>query len=235
MGATRGSPSESRGPGASPGRASGARGMKTAMRLFSTAGCPYAHRTRALLVHLDQAFELREVDLAAKPADFLALSPTAAVPLLEDQGFVLYESAVINEYLAERLAWREAFAPEARQRARERLAMKRFDEVVVPTAIRSLRDPAALEASPLWRREVEQLGLTVAGSRAASLLGLHLATHWLRYDWAFAGSQAVEALRGAAGGFLDAAAGLPCVVSTSPERAATVAALRARFGPTAAS
>lgn len=201
------------------------------MRLFSTAGCPYAHRTRALLAHLGRAVELREVDLAAKPADFLALSPTGAVPLLEDQGFVLYESAVINEYLAERLAWAGAFAADVHQRARERLAMKRFDDVVVTTLVRSFRDPAVLDQGPVWRREVEQLAATVAGSRPASLLGLHLATHWLRYDWAFAGAPGLEVLRGAAGAFLAEAAALPCVVATSPERAATVAALRARFGP----
>jgi glutathione S-transferase len=208
--------------------------MKGSMRLFSTAGCPYAQRTRALLALLGQAVEVREVDLAAKPADFTALSPTGAVPLLEDQGFVLYESMVINEYLAERLAWADALSPDLRQRARERLAMKRFDEVVVTTALRSLRDPAALDATPVWRREVEQLGLTVAGSRPASLIGLHLATHWLRQDWAFAGTEAVEALRRAAGPFLDAAAALPCVTATSPGRPATVALMRARFGSPAA-
>jgi glutathione S-transferase len=208
--------------------------MKGAMRLFSTAGCPYAHRTRALLALLGQAVEVREVDLAAKPADFTALSPTGAVPLLEDQGFVLYESMVINEYLAERLAWTDAFASDLHQRARERLAMKRFDDLVVTTALRSLRDPGVLDATPVWRREVAQLGLTVAGSRPASLLGLHLATHWLRQDWAFAGTEAVESLRRAAGPFLDAAAALPCVTATSPDRAATVALLRARFGPAAA-
>jgi glutathione S-transferase len=203
------------------------------MRLFFTVGCPFAHRTRALLTLLEQPFEGREVDLAAKPADFLALSPTGAVPLLEEGGFVLYESAVINEYLAERFGYRDAFAADLRQRARERLAMKRFDDVLLPTAFASFKDPAALEARPLWRRELEQLAATARASQPASLLGLHLATHWLRWVWAFEGQPVVRALGEAAGDFLSAAAALPCVVATSPDRATTAQQMRARFGPPA--
>jgi glutathione S-transferase len=201
------------------------------MRLFSTAGCPYAHRARALLALLGHPVELREIDLSAKPEDFLALSPTGAVPLLEDQGFVLYESAVINEYLAERLQWSGAFSPDLHHRARERLAMKRFDDVVVPTLFASLKEPAALDAKPVWRREVAQLALTAQRSQPASLLGLHVATHWLRLGWAFPEAPAVHALKEAAGDFLTAAAALPCVAATSPQREPTVQLLRRLFGP----
>ncbi|MBL8921244.1 MAG: glutathione S-transferase [Myxococcaceae bacterium] len=201
------------------------------MRLFSASACPYAHRTRALLTLLGAPFELREIDLSNKPADFLALSPTGAVPLLEDDGFVLYESAVINEYLAERLAWRDAYASDLRQRALERLAMKRFDDLLLPLAFASFSTPASIESKPLWRREVEFLSKAVTGSQPSSLLGLHLATHWVRMSRAFPGNVVVAALRDALGGFLDAAAALPCVVATSPDLEAAVSAMRARFGP----
>jgi glutathione S-transferase len=203
------------------------------MRLFATAGCPFAHRTRALLAVMNQPFELREVDLSNKPADFLALSPTGAVPLLEDEGFVLYESAVINEYLAERLGWKEAFASSLNQRALERLAMKRFDDVIIPAAFAGFSDPSTLTKQPQWRREVEFLGRTVAHSEPASLLGLHVATHWARVSRAFPGSPLVVALKETLGGFLDAAAALPAVVSTSPDLDVTAKAMRARFGPKA--
>lgn len=203
------------------------------MRLFSANACPYAHRTRALLTLLGAPFELREIDLSNKPADFLALSPTGAVPLLEDDGLVLYESAVINEYLAERFSWREAYSPDLRQRALERLAMKRFDDVLLPVAFASFANPASLESKPLWRREVEVLANTVKQSQPSSLLGLHLATHWVRMARAFPENVVVGALREALGGFLDAAAALACVAQTSPDLDATAKGMRARFGPKA--
>ena len=201
------------------------------MRLFSTTSCPFAHRSRALLTLMGARFELREIDLANKPADFLALSPTGAVPLLEDDGFVLYESAVINEYLAERLAWREAFSPDVHQRALERLAMKRFDDVLIPAAFASFSNPASLESNPLWSKEVEFIAKTVKQSQPTSLIGLHMATHWARVSRAFPDNPVVQALREALGGFLDAAASLPCVVKTSPDLDATAKLMQARFGP----
>lgn len=201
------------------------------MRLFMTEACPYAQRTRALLAHRGAAYDARVIDLADKPADFLALSPTGAVPLLEDDGFVLYESMVINEYLAERLGWTEAFSDDVRQRARERLAMKRWDDVIIPAAMASFRDAASLAAKPLWRREVDELARTAARARPASLLGLHVAPHWLRTVRAFPDNELIVTLRTAAGGFLEAASALPCVVETSPELDEAARAFRARFGP----
>lgn len=201
------------------------------MRLFVSEGCPYAHRTRALLTLLDAPFEERKIDLANKPPDFLALSPTGAVPLLEDDGFVLYESAVINEYLAERLAWKSAFSPDVHQRARERLAMKRWDDAVLPAAMAGFKDPSTLAAKPLWRKEVAELAQTVTKSAPSSLLGLHLATHWVRLERAFPDNELIAALRSGPGPFLSAAGALPCVVKTSPDLDAAAKYLRARFGP----
>jgi glutathione S-transferase len=201
------------------------------MRLYFSEGCPYAQRTRALLEHLGQPFQGVQVDLAHKPAHFLALSPTAAVPLLEDEGLVLYESSVINEYLAERLGWAAAWSRDVRHRALERLAMKRFDELVAPLFFQALKDPSALEARPAWRREVAQLRTAVDGRPAASLLGFHLAPHVLRMKWLQPDSQVIRALEEAAGDFLAAALTLPAVVRTSPDQELTVRQLRARFGP----
>jgi Glutathione S-transferase, N-terminal domain len=204
------------------------------MRLFFSEGCPYAHRSRALLTHLGQPFEGREIDLEAKAADFLALSPTGAVPMLEDDGFLLYESAVINEYLAERFTWADAFSPNLQQRARERLAMKRIDDVLVPLFFRALKDGAALDATPNWQREVEQLGITAAHAKPVSLLGFHVATHWLRFNWVAPQAPLVLALEKAAGAFLAQAVSHQAIVKTSPDRETTTRTLRERFGPKAA-
>lgn len=150
--------------------------------------------------------------------------------MLEDDGFVLYESVVINEYLADSLKWQEALSTDVKQRARERLAMKRFDDVLIPVAFESFKNPAVLDSKPMWRKEIEQLAKTVKHAKPQSLLGLHMATHWLRVSWAFADNVLVQALGEACGSFLNAAAALPCVVKTSPDKATTVQGLKARFG-----
>ncbi len=200
------------------------------MRLFFSSGCPYAQRTRALLAVLQQPFDSEEVDLANKSPAFLALSPTGAVPLLEDGDFVLFESAVVNEYLAEKYAWADAFPPGARARAQHRLAMKRFDDVVAPLFFRSLRDATAPDAHPTWRREVDYLGARLADAHPRSLLGLHLATFWQRMTWVRPDAQVVQALRAAGGDFLDAAAAQPELLATAPDRETTVRELLKRFG-----
>jgi glutathione S-transferase len=201
------------------------------MRLFSTSGCPYAQRTRALLRVLDQPYELSEVDLANKSADFLSRSPTGAVPLLDDDGFVLFESAVINEYLAEKFAWKDAFSPDVKQRARQRLAMKRYDDVLVPLFFRALKDPSATTTHATWKREVAFFAEVVnSGAAPRSLLGLHVATHWQRMTWVRPEAEVAQALRAACGAFLDAAAALPEIVASAPEREATVKLILAKFG-----
>jgi Glutathione S-transferase, N-terminal domain len=200
------------------------------MRVFFADGCPSAHRTRALLNLLERPVEPVVVDLKNKSAEFLALSPTGAVPLLDDDRFVLFESAVINEYLAEKFAWPDAFSSDLQQRARERLAMKRFDDVLAPLFFASVKDPAALDAKPSWRREVEVLGQTVKGLSPRGLLGLHVGPHWLRMNWVAPQAPLVVALRNAAGEFLDAAAAMPAVQAVAPDQAATTKALKGWLG-----
>ncbi len=200
------------------------------MRIFFADGCPYAHRTRALLTQLEKPFEPVVVDLSNKSPEFLALSPAGTVPLLDDDGFVLFESAVINEYLAEKFAWPDALSRDVKERARERLAMKRFDDVLVPLFFGSIKNPAVDDSRPNWKREVELVGEAVRGKSPRSLIGLHLVTHWMRMNWVLPESPLVAALQAAAGPFLEAALVLPAVKATSPERETTVRSIRAKFG-----
>lgn len=200
------------------------------MRLYFAPGCPYAQRTRALLAALNEAFDAVEIDLSNKPPEFLAKSPTGAVPMLEDGDFVLFESAVVNEYLAEKFAWKDAYAPDVKQRARERLAMRRFDDVLVPLFFRALKDDGAVEANKSWEKELAYFADVVRESKPRSLLGFHVATHWVRMKWVKPSSPLVMAMQRAAGTFLDAAAALPEVVHTLPDREAATKAILTRFG-----
>ena len=72
------------------------------LRLISFKLCRFVQRSVIALRHKGAAFELRYVDLADPPEWFLALSPAKKVPLLlVDGAQVIFESAVINEFIDE--------------------------------------------------------------------------------------------------------------------------------------
>ena len=75
--------------------------MSTPTILVSHALCPYVQRAAIVLSEKGVAFERRDVDLANKPDWFLRLSPTGKTPMLLVDGYALFESAAICEYLDE--------------------------------------------------------------------------------------------------------------------------------------
>lgn len=72
------------------------------LKLISFAVCPYVQRAAITLNYKKQKFDIEYIDLANKPEWFLKLSPLGKVPVLVvNDKDVLFESAVINEYLDE--------------------------------------------------------------------------------------------------------------------------------------
>jgi glutathione S-transferase len=71
------------------------------LTLISHALCPFVQRAAIALEEKGVAFERIDVDLADKPGWFLAISPLGKVPLLKVGDAVIFESAVILEYLEE--------------------------------------------------------------------------------------------------------------------------------------
>lgn len=74
--------------------------------LISFKLCPFVQRSTITLEEKRIPYTIEYIDLSAKPAWFLELSPTGKVPVLrvtDEAGVqtVLFESAVINEYLDE--------------------------------------------------------------------------------------------------------------------------------------
>ncbi|WP_035055035.1 glutathione S-transferase family protein [Andreprevotia chitinilytica] len=69
--------------------------------LISFDICPYVQRAVITLLEKGVPFERTYIDLANKPDWFLALSPLGKVPVLKVGDEVLFESAVIAEYLDE--------------------------------------------------------------------------------------------------------------------------------------
>ena len=71
------------------------------LTLVSHRLCPYVQRAAISLVEKAVPFERVYVDLADKPAWFLALSPLGKTPVLKVNDRAIFESAVILEYLEE--------------------------------------------------------------------------------------------------------------------------------------
>ena len=71
------------------------------LTLVSHHLCPYVQRAAIALDEKGVAFERINVDLASKPDWFRAISPLGKVPLLKVGDAVIFESAVILEYLEE--------------------------------------------------------------------------------------------------------------------------------------
>lgn len=71
------------------------------LELTSFPLCPFVQRAVITLKEKGVPFSVRYIDLNAPPDWFLALSPMGKVPLLQVDGTVLFESAVINEFLDE--------------------------------------------------------------------------------------------------------------------------------------
>ncbi len=157
------------------------------IQIFSAAICPYAQRTRALLTHLDIPFEVQEVDLSHRDPELLRLSPTGRVPFLRDGDLVLYESQVINDYLAEINNWNEAYASNPILRARQKLAMKQWDSIVLPAFYQSLKKSSILDDDTRSNieKELDFMAGTAEqmGEDINNLVAFHIAPFWARMDW----------------------------------------------------
>src|ERR1700687_19143 len=71
------------------------------LTLISHDLCPYVQRAVIALTEKAVPFDRVTIDLASRPDWFLAISPLGNVPLLKVDDAVIFESAVILEYLEE--------------------------------------------------------------------------------------------------------------------------------------
>ena len=72
------------------------------LELISFKLCPFAQRSLITLLHRGLEHEVTYIDLSDPPPWFLDISPFGQVPVLRvDDGPVVFESAVINEFIDE--------------------------------------------------------------------------------------------------------------------------------------
>lgn len=124
------------------------------LKLYYHPYSTFAQRVRIALIEKGLSAELIEVDLPSRAqfsADFLAKNPYARVPAIEDEdGWVLYESTAILEYL-ELMNPSPPLVPEdVRGRARVALHMKLCDLEVGEPA-RAILLPKRFLPQERWR------------------------------------------------------------------------------------
>ena len=100
--------------------------------LYDAARCPYCARVRIALAEKGIEYETVEVDLDDRPAWIYEKNRKGRVPVLEEDTFLLPESAVINEYLEERYPDPPLWPADAAERSLARLLVFRFDDLSKP-------------------------------------------------------------------------------------------------------
>ncbi|HEU0335283.1 MAG TPA: glutathione S-transferase family protein [Gaiellaceae bacterium] len=115
--------------------------------LYDAPRCPFCARVRIVLAEKAIPHETVVVDLDDRPAWIVAKNPPAGrVPVLEDAGWVLPESAVIDEYLEERFPEPPLWPVDPGERADARLLVFRFEDFSRPYYALRRDEPGAAEA-----------------------------------------------------------------------------------------
>jgi glutathione S-transferase len=171
------------------------------LTLYDADRCPYCARVRIVLAEKGVPYDTVVVDLDDRPAWIYEKNPLGKVPVLEEDDFVLPESAVIMEYLEERYPEPPLWPADPAERAVGRLLLERFDHLSRPYYALRRGDEDAGE-----RLDAELAGLDslLAGRpfltghefgladaaylpwilRAESMLGVDLNAHPAVADWA---------------------------------------------------
>ena len=114
------------------------------LTLYDAPRCPYCARVRIVLAEKQIPYEAVEIDLSDRPAWLYEKNPAGKVPVVEEDGWVLAESAVIAEYLEERYPEPALLPADPAARAVARLLVFRFDDLSDPYyAFRRGEDGAA--------------------------------------------------------------------------------------------
>ncbi len=87
------------------------------MKLYHRPDCPFCWKVRLFLSEIGVEVEEIAVELGKKHPDVVALNPNASVPVLISDGLVLYESAIIIEYLVDKFPEYNLMPGSAEQRA----------------------------------------------------------------------------------------------------------------------
>jgi len=94
------------------------------IKLYTFPLSTNSRKVRIALLEKGLEFERVNVDLAKKEQkqpEYLKIHPFGQVPALDDEGFIVYDSTIINEYLEDEYPYPPLLPKESEGRARARL------------------------------------------------------------------------------------------------------------------
>lgn len=98
------------------------------MTLYSRATDARCHRVRLVLAEKALATRVVETEPASPPEDLIDLNPYQTVPTLVDRELVVYEPAIVCEYIDERFPHPSLSSTDPGARAHARLALRRIEQ-----------------------------------------------------------------------------------------------------------
>ena len=94
------------------------------IKLYDFKSSPNCQRVKIVLAEKNLTYEIVPIDLRKqeqKTPEYLKLNPYGKVPVLTDDGTVLYESCIINEYLDEKYSAPRLMPADPAARAKARI------------------------------------------------------------------------------------------------------------------
>ncbi len=132
------------------------------IKFYYGSGSPYAWRVWLALEHKKLSYEMNQLSFSnddlMKP-EFLALNPRHKVPVIINNGFVLYESAAIVEYLEDLSphAGQPLFAEDVEARAIARRLIREADQYMA-NALEMMAVEIFFKAQDQWQLETIEAG-----------------------------------------------------------------------------
>ena len=127
-----------------------------ALTLYYLSGSPYAWRVWLALEHKGMPYALKSLSFDAgdfKKPEFAGLSPRRRVPVIVDDGFSLYESAAIVEYLEDKQPSEpRLFSTDLQQRAVQRRMIREADQYFA-AGLERLVAAVLFTSKERWSRE----------------------------------------------------------------------------------
>ena len=94
------------------------------IKLYTFPPSTNSRKVRIALIEKGLEFERINVDLTKgeqKNAEYLQIHPFGQIPALDDEGFIVYDSTIINEYLEDEYPYPSLMPPDSEARARARM------------------------------------------------------------------------------------------------------------------
>ncbi|XP_013394873.1 glutathione S-transferase omega-1 isoform X2 [Lingula anatina] len=100
------------------------------LRLYSMKFCPFAQRTRLVLVHKNIPHEVINVNLKHKPKWLFEKNPKGLVPILEQDNRIVFESLICDEYLEDMYPEKPLRPSDPYIKARQNILEGYFEQVL---------------------------------------------------------------------------------------------------------